>query len=167
MNYEAIAEYSQIASAVLFLLAMIWIWMRFIQPAVLAAQEKANAQIAQAEQHRDQAKAVLDALQGEVVAAQRDAQAIRERCAVQAQGEREAVLRESREAGERALRNAQGELERARTAARSRLRDELLEKALQTARQTAAARMDERLNGDLVSGFLTTLSAQRGDRRGG
>ncbi len=103
MNYEAIAEYSQIASAVLFFAAMIWIWFRFIQPAVLSAQENANAQIAEAERHRDDAKAVLDSLQGEVAAAQRDAAAIKDRCVAQARTESEAILREARDAG-RAVR---------------------------------------------------------------
>ena len=162
MNYTAIAEYSQIASSVLFLAVMIWIWIRFIQPAVLRAQENANAQIAQAERHRDEAKAILDSLQGEVSAAQRDAEAIRQRCIAQAQGEREAIVREAREAGERALRNAQGELQRARAAARERLRDELLERALDLARTQAAQRVDERTNSKLVASFISALAVRQG-----
>ena len=161
MNYEAIAEYSQIASAALFLLVMIWIWMRFIQPAVLAAQDKANAQIAEAQRHRDQAKAVLDSLQGEITAAQHDAEAIKQRCVVQAQAEREATSREAREAGERAVRNAQGELQRARAAARVQLRDELLSKALDAARSIAMGRVDDRTNERLVRAFMASLATTR------
>ena len=160
MNYTLIAEYSQIASAVLFLIVMIWIWVRFIQPAVLVAQQNANAQIAQAERHRDEAKAVLDSLQGEIANAQRDSEAIKERCRLQAQAEREAILREAREAGERALRNAQGELARARAAAREELRDELLNQALQLARVKASQRVDERTNAQLVGSFLASIEGR-------
>ncbi len=162
MNYEAIAEYSQIASAALFVLVMIWIWIRFIQPAVLSAQQNANAQIAQAERHRDEAKAALDSLQGEIASAQQDAAAIRQRAERQAKREREALLRETHEAGDRALANAQGELARARASARDRFRDELLENALDLARSEAAARVDAALNGRLVTQFVGSLRGERG-----
>jgi F0F1-type ATP synthase membrane subunit b/b' len=157
INYQAIAIYSQVASSVLFLLAMIWIWMKFIQPAVLAAQQAKNAQIAEAERHRDEAKAALDALQGEIDNARRDALAIEQRAQAQAQAEREAVLREAREAGERAVRNAQGELARSRAAAREQLRDEMLEAALNEARVQAAQRVDAVVNQRLVGTFLNKL----------
>jgi F0F1-type ATP synthase membrane subunit b/b' len=160
MSYELIAQYSQVASSVLFLAVMVWIWNRFIQPAVLKAQENANAQIAQAERHRDQAKAALDALQGEIEAASRDADAIKQRCVVQARSEHDALIREAREAGERAVRNAQGELQRARQAARGRLRDELLEKALDTARVQAASRVDDPTNARLLQAFIASLGTR-------
>jgi F0F1-type ATP synthase membrane subunit b/b' len=161
MNYTAIAEYSQIASAALFFVTMVWIWIKFIQPAVLTAQSNANAQIALAERHRDEARAVLDSLQGEIEAARRDAGAIRDRCVTQARAEHDAVLKEAREAGERALRNAQGELERARGAAQERFRDELLDQALQLARVQAAQRVDDPMNARLVSSFLASLSRRQ------
>ncbi len=157
MNYQAIALYSQVASSVLFLVAIIWIWMKFIQPAVLSAQQTANARIAEAERHRDQAKSALDALQGEVESARVDALAIKQRADAQAQTEYQAILREAREAGERVLRNAQGELARSRAAAREQLRDELLEKALNDARAQAAQRVDEAVNERLVVSFLNSL----------
>lgn len=157
MNYEAIAQWSQVASAVLFVAVMIWVWIKYLQPAVLSAQEATNAQIAQAERHRDEAKAALDALQGEVANAQRDAAAIKERAEAQGRSERDAIVREASEAGERAVRNAQGELGRGRAAARERLRDELLDKALHLARTRAAERVDARRNQELVSSFLATL----------
>lgn len=160
MNYTLVAEYSQIASAVLFLAAMIWIWVKFIQPAVLVAQQNANAQIAEAERHRDEAKAVLDSLQGEIANAQRDAGAIKDRCRLQAQAERGAILREAREAGERAVRNADGELLRARSAAREQLRDDLLNHALVLARTRAAERVDQRVNAQLVGSFLTSIEGR-------
>ncbi len=157
MNYEAVAQYSQVASAVLFVAAMVWIWIKFIQPAVVAAQENANAQLAQAERRRDEAKAALGGLQGEIANAQRDAAAIKDRVEAQAHSERDAIVREAREAGERALHNAAGELARARAAARQFLRDELLDKALDLARSQAGARVDPAMNERLVGSFLSSL----------
>lgn len=161
MSYEAIALYSQLLASIIFLLALLWVWVKLIQPAVLAAQENANRQIAQAERHRDEARARLDALQGEIERAKGDAQAILARAAQQAQLERERTLAEAREAGERALRNAQGELARARVRARAQLRDELLERALELAREQAAGRIDASANARLVDGFVRAL--ERGD----
>jgi F0F1-type ATP synthase membrane subunit b/b' len=162
VNYTAIAEYSQIASAVLFVIVMIWIWLKFIQPAVVTAQQNANAQLSEGERHRDEAKRQLDALQGETDNARRDAEAIRQRVQAQAQSEREAILRESREAGERAVRNAEGELERSRLAAREKLRDDLLEQALQLARTQASQKVDASVNGKLVASFLNSIENRGG-----
>ena len=53
MNYQAIAEWSQVVSALLFLGVLLWMWIKFIQPAVLAAQVAQNARINEAERHRD------------------------------------------------------------------------------------------------------------------
>jgi F0F1-type ATP synthase membrane subunit b/b' len=157
VNYTAVAEYSQIASAVLFVLAMAWIWVKFIQPAVISAQNNANAQLAEAERHRDQAKAELESLQGETAAAQRDAAAIKQRVEAQAKAECEAIVAEAQRAGERSIQNAQGELDRSRVAARERLREELLDQALTLARSQAQQRVDERVNAELVSSFLSNL----------
>lgn len=162
MNYTAIAEYSQIASAVLFVIVMIWIWIKFIQPAVVAAQQNANAQLSEGERRRDEAKRQLDSLQGETDNARRDAEAIKQRVQAQAQSEREAILREAREAGERAVRNAEGELERSRLAAREKLRDDLLEQALQLARAQASQKVDASVNGKLVASFLNSIEHRGG-----
>lgn len=157
MNYTLVAEYSQIASSVLFVAVMIWIWMKFIQPAIVVAQQNQNAKLAEAERHRDDAKAALESLKGELDAARGDAEAIKQRVAAQAQIEREATVREAREAGERALKNAQGELTRSRAAARERLRDGLLDRALGIARFQATERIDMRVNQELVTSFLGSL----------
>lgn len=162
MNYTLIALYSQVASAALFFIAMIWIWVRFIQPAVLTAQQNQNAQLAEAERRRDEAKRVLDGLQGEIANAKRDARAIKERVTAQASGERQATLREAREAGDRTIRNAQGELARSRAAAREQLREQFLNRALQAARVRAAERVDAAVNSQLLSTFLNNL--ERGGR---
>ena len=157
IDYEKVAEWSQVAASVLFVAAMAWIWVKFIMPAVLKAQQNQNAQLAEAEHRRDEAKAALDALQGEMESAKRDAQAMNDRVAGLAAAERESALRESREAGERAVRNAQGELERCRASARDQLRDELLNKALDAARVKAAEHVDSSVNARLVSSFVSSL----------
>jgi F-type H+-transporting ATPase subunit b len=157
VNYEKIALLSQVISAVLFIAAMVFIWVKYIQPAVLVAEDAHNLQIAQAERHRDEAKATLDSLQGEISSAQSDASAIKQRAAAQAQREHEAVIAETRATGERAVRNAQSELDRSRVAARTQLRAELLEKALGVARTDAAVRVDEGVNARLVDAFVNHL----------
>lgn len=157
MNYESVALWSEVISAAAFVAALIWVWAKYIQPAVTRAQENANARIAEAERHRDEAKAQLERLERSIADAQRDAAAIKERVREQASGETQAIVGEARDAGERALRNARGELDRARAAARVTYRDELLESALQQARAEAAERVDDRVNRELLAGFLTSL----------
>ena len=157
MNYEAIAEWSQVVSAVLFLGALVFMWIKFLQPAVLAAQAAQNARILEAERHRDQAKAALEGLRADIDVAHRDASAITDRVGSLIGTERETVLREAREAGERALKDAQGELTRARAAAAVQLRDELIEKALAQAKETAERRVDDAAERKLVGSFVRSL----------
>lgn len=157
MNYEQVALYSQVASAVLFVLVMIWIWVKFIQPAVLSAQQNQNATLAEAERHRDEAKKVLDSLQGEIDSAKRDADNIRRRVEAQAAAERDVAINEAREAGDRTLRNAREELGRSRAGARDQLREELASRALQLARNEAQHRVDGKVNAALVGSFLENL----------
>lgn len=157
MNYEQIAVWSNVACALLFYVVLIWLWVKFAQPAVLAAQANANKALAESERHRDEAKASLDVLRSEIEGAERDAAAIRARSTAFAQRERDAALAEAREAGERILRNAAGELDRARAAARESLRTELLEKALDMAKSDATARVDAGLNAKLVGDFVASI----------
>ncbi len=157
MNYELISVWSQGLSALLFLAVLIFVWTKYIQPAVVSAQENANAKILEAERRRDEAEAEVVALQGEIVNAQADAKAIKERSVAHAKSESEIALAEAREQGERALRNAKGELDRARAAARATYRDELLDRALDLARVQASAKVDESLNSKIVTGFLSSL----------
>ncbi len=161
MNYEAVALWSQVASAILFILVLVWMWFKFIQPMVLQSQEKANAQIAEAERHRDQAKAELESLRGEIDNARRDAVAIKQRVDAQARAECEAIVLEAQRAGERSISSAQGELDRSRAAARERLREELLDQALTLARSQARQRVDAGKNAQLVGAFLSTLERDR------
>jgi F-type H+-transporting ATPase subunit b len=157
LNYEAVALWSQVISAILFIAVLVWMWIKFLQPAVLVAQQNANAALAQAERHRDQARAELESLRGEIDRAQNDAAAIRQRVQAQAKAECEAIVTEARRAGERSVSNAQGELGRSRAAARLRLRDELLDKAFALAREQAQQRVDDRVNAQLVGAFVSHL----------
>lgn len=157
MDYEQIAKWSDIVSALLFLGVLVWLWSKYIAPAVLSAQENTNRQLAEAERHRDEAKAALELLRQEIDGAKRDAQLIRERALNQAQNEAAATVGDSKAAGERALRNAQGELERARAEARQQLREELAAKALDLARREAQARVDGSVNTRLVDRFVASL----------
>jgi F0F1-type ATP synthase membrane subunit b/b' len=155
--YLEISIWSQVVSSILFLGALVFIWNKWIQPVVMAAQERSNAQIAESERHRDEARGALNALREEIDSARRDAELIEQRAELHAQRERETILKEATEAGERALRDAGGELERARAAARLRLRDELLERALQIARRDAVRRVDPALDSRLVERFVGSL----------
>jgi F-type H+-transporting ATPase subunit b len=161
-TYVTIAIWSQVASAIVFIAALIYLWIRFIQPVVLAAQERSNQQIGEAERHRDDAKAALTALREEIEGAQRDALLIRERAARQAERERQAIVAEAEEAGERIVRNARGEPDRARAAARERLRSELMTRALATARAEASRRIDASTTARLVNAFLSSLERTSG-----
>jgi F0F1-type ATP synthase membrane subunit b/b' len=155
--YIQVAIWSQVVSSVLFLAVMVWLWIRFIQPAVLAAQDKANKLIAEAERHRDEAKATLEMLGGEVSGATHDGELIKARAAAQAEREYAESVAEATESGERALRNAGGELDRARASARDQLRVELLDRALARARTEAERRVDDAVNGVLVDRFIAGL----------
>jgi F0F1-type ATP synthase membrane subunit b/b' len=162
VNYEAIALWSEVASSVLFVIALVLVWNKFIQPAVLRAQAAQNARIAEAERHRDEARASLEGLKQTIDDALRDSVAIKERTAAQAAIERETLLREAREAGERALRDAEGELARARAAAREQLRDELIDNALALARKTAVSRVDAATDKKLAASFVQSLERSGG-----
>jgi F0F1-type ATP synthase membrane subunit b/b' len=157
MNYFEVSKWSEIISSLLFIAVMVIIWVKLIQPAVLAAQEAHNKVIAEAERHRDEAKAALDALHQEIDGAKHDAEMIRKRAQEQASHETVASIAEARESGERALHSAQGELARARAAASEALRGELLELAFAKAGRDAEKRVDTSTNTRLVDRFVSQL----------
>jgi ATP synthase F0 subunit b len=161
-TYQHISDWSQIVAAILFLGVLVWLWVKYIQPAILAAQDRHNKQIAEAERHRDEAKAALDLLHGEIDGAGHDAHLIVERAGEQAERETVTTLQQARDAGERSLRNAGLEFDRAMTSATERLRDELAGKALDRARDLAAARIDAAENSALVDRFIGSLERTRG-----
>jgi F-type H+-transporting ATPase subunit b len=157
--YMNIAIWSQVVSSIVFLGALVFMWFKWLMPLLMAAQARSNAQIAEAERHRDEANAALQTLRDEIATARHDAGLIAQRGAERADHERAALLQEATEAGERSLADAGRELERARGAARQRLRDELVEKALRVAREDAARRIDSAAQDRLVDRFVGSLEA--------
>ncbi len=162
MNYDLIAMWSQVISSIVFLVVLVWLWIRFVQPAVIAAQEANNKAVAEGERHRDEAKAALDELRTAVADAERDAELIRKRGEDAGKREFEATVADANESGERILRNARGELERALVAAREQLRQDLAGKAFVVARADAERGMDRAVNERLMDEFVTSLEADRG-----
>jgi F0F1-type ATP synthase membrane subunit b/b' len=162
-QYVHIALWSQVVSSVIFIGVLVFMWYRWIVPVVLAAQERSNSQIADAERHRDELKGALEALHAEIETARHDSQLIAQRAANRAEHERELLLKEAVEAGERALTDAGRELERSRAAARHRFRDEILAGALDLAREEAKARVGPELDARFIEGFAASLEpAARG-----
>lgn len=161
--YLEIATWSQVVSSIVFIAVLVFMWMRWVMPVMLAAQARSNKQIAEAERRRDEVKGALTALREEIESAGRDAQLIKARAEEHAEHERQALLSEATDAGERGVREAGRELERARVAARQRLRDDVLAAALALARRDAAQRVDGALDSRLVERFASTLeSSARG-----
>ncbi len=158
MNYDGIAFWSQIAGFVLFALALVWAWNKFLTPALTASAKASNERIALAERHREEMRAAVESLRHEIDGAKLDAQTMLERVKERAQHERDAILVEAKEAGERSLRNADGELARARMAAREQLREALASKALEIARTSANMRIDTTTNTRLVQEFIEQVS---------
>ena len=157
--YFHIAVWSQIISSVFFIGVLVFIWYRWLLPVFLAAQERSNRQIAEAERHRDEVKGALEALRAEIESAHRDAELIEQRASEHADHESRLLLKEATEAGERALADGEHELDRARAAARQLLRDELVERALQLARGDAARRMGPALDARVIDRFTRSLES--------
>jgi len=155
--YVQIAIWSQVASSIVFIGALLYIWYRWIVPVVMAAQARSNAKIAEAERRRDEVRGALEALRLEIEGAHRDAKLIETRAIEHGDHERQALIDETTAAGERALQDAGRELERARAAARVRLRDELFEGALELARADAARVVDGALDARLVERCVGSL----------
>ncbi len=157
--YLEIAVWSQVVSSIVFIGVLVYMWFKVLLPVFLAAQARSNAQIAEAERHRDEVKGALEMLRQEIATAHRDADLIERRVIERVEHEREAMREETTEAGERALADAGRELERARAAARALLRDELVEGALKRAREEAALRVDAAADARLVDAFAGSLEA--------
>ncbi len=156
--FESVALWSQVLGAVVFLIVLILLFRKYLIPAVEANERARNAEIAEAEARRERVRAEAGTARAEVEGAQRDAAEIRARVETVVEREHDQLVAEARADGERMVRNAQGELERARMAARDRLRIELIEKALLQARAQAAGRVDERTNTRLVNETVDDLS---------
>ena len=145
--YLHIALWSQIVSSVVFIVLLIYMWNRWVMPVVLAAQDRSNRQIAEAERHRDEVKGALAALRQEIETARHDAKLIEGRASRRAEHEHELLVKEATEAGERAVADAGRELER----------------AVQAAREDAARRVDPALDARFVDRLTAELEqAARG-----
>ena len=160
--YVSVAIWSQVVSAVLFIAVLVWLWLKFIMPAILTAQDRQNKQIAEAERHRDEAKAMLDLLRNDIESAGHDAEAIKTRVDAQAARECEGIVKDAREAGEHGVRGAQASFSGMLAAARDRFRGEMVDKALARAREEAASRVDDALDARLVERFAASLERPNG-----
>jgi len=154
--YETVAIWSDVVSAILFVAVLVWMWNKFLTPAILASQERKNAELAEAERRRDTAKDDAVLAQSQLASADGDVRSIGERAARDVAAVGEKIVSEARAEGERLIRNAGGELERSRSAARDRLREELVARALEIAR-SAAGKLDEKTNARLVGDVVDSL----------
>lgn len=161
--WAEIARWSVVASSIIFAVFIVWMFRKFIVPAIDAAQRAKNEEIALAERHLADAKERVVQLQTEVARADSDAAAIRRRGEEQGTVEYQATVRDARDAGERALRNAGGELDRARAAGREKFRTKLVDRALEVASTRATERVDGAVNQRLVEGFMHSLERGAGN----
>ncbi|MEO6990962.1 MAG: ATP synthase F0 subunit B [Candidatus Baltobacteraceae bacterium] len=159
--YESLAAWSQIAGAAVFVAGLVYVFVRFVIPAVRASEEHKNAELAEAERRRDDAKVDADRARAELEAATRDVAAIGERSDRDAVRERQRLLAEAQSEGERIVRNAEGELARGRYAARALLREELIAKAVGIARN-AAATADDAADRRVVGQVMDTIERREG-----
>jgi F0F1-type ATP synthase membrane subunit b/b' len=159
MNYETIAQYSEIIGGFAFVIVMIWLFRKFVLPAVRAGEVSRNAELVNAEHRRDQLRLEVAEARGAVEAAARDAIAIHTRAETDARHEHEAIIADGRREGLRLLQNAKGELERGRIAGRDNLRIEFIEKALNRARELASQQLSDDGNAKLVSKTFDDVTA--------
>ena len=157
-----LAIWSQIAGAIVFLVLLVWLFNKYMAPAIATYTANKNAEIREQEQRRERMRADVGDAQAELTRADEDVREIRARQDVAQKREREAAVAAARGEAERIVRNAEGELERARLAARDKLRIELIEKALQKARAEAQQRIDDATNVKLVEATVDDLA--RGNR---
>jgi F0F1-type ATP synthase membrane subunit b/b' len=160
--FVQVALWSQVAGSVAFLVVLILLFRKYLIPAVLANQAARNAQLAETEARRSRIQTEAAQARGEIEAADRDAAEIRNRVERAIELDRAHALDEANAEGARLVRNAGGELERARLAARDRLRIELIEKALAKARAEAPRRVSDAVNKALVEHTVDDLARGRG-----
>ncbi len=161
MSLETLAQVSQIVGAVIFFIAVVVIWNKFIAPGVKSYQQSKNAELAEAEARRERMRADVEAARGEIARADDDCREIRARIDLMIQRDKRKTVEEARHEAERLVRNAEGELDRARIAARDRLRIEFIEKALAKARDDAPARITPATDRALVDRTVEDLARGR------
>jgi F-type H+-transporting ATPase subunit b len=161
MNYEVIAQWSEIIGGLGFVAVAVWLFRKFALPAVRGAAVASNADLVNAEQRREELRAAVEAAKAERETAVRDAAAISARGLIDAERAGAAIVTDARDEGARLLVNASGEIDRARNAARDALRIEFIEKALLRARAMASAKIDDAIDTRLVNQTVDDLSSGR------
>jgi F0F1-type ATP synthase membrane subunit b/b' len=154
--YESLAVWSQVLGSFAFIIVLVWLFVRFVAPAVVASQQRKNAELAEAERRRDAARLDVEAARAERTSADASVAGILDRAKRDSERERERLVADANAEGERLIRNAEGELGRARYAARSRLRTELIAKAVEIA-QAAAERLDADENAAVIRRVLQAI----------
>ena len=162
MNYEAIAQWSEIIGGFAFLIVMVLLFRKFVLPAVAAGEIARNADLVNAERRRDALKAEVAEARSVLDAAARDAIAIHARAETDARHEHEQILADARSEGIRLLQNARGELDRGRIAGRDKLRIEFIEKALNRARELAAEQLSDESDSQLVAKTFEDVTVGKG-----
>jgi F0F1-type ATP synthase membrane subunit b/b' len=158
--YEQLAVWSQVLGSVAFIAVLVYVFQRFLIPAVVASQERKNAELIEAERRRDAAKEDVLVARRELDGVEEEVKALRVRAAVDARRERERILADATAEGKRLVSTAEGELDRGRFAAREAFRVALLDKALHIARRSAAEGIDAEKDRALVSGVMNAVDHQ-------
>jgi F0F1-type ATP synthase membrane subunit b/b' len=155
--YEMLARWSQILGALAFIVVLVYLFRKFLTPAVAAAEASKNAEIEDMERGRALAQADLEVARRETADTASRAASIRDRGTRDAASESERILAEAKADGERSLVNAEGELVRARASANERLRARILEHALEIAREGAAKRVDAATNDRIIESVIGSI----------
>lgn len=158
MNYEVIAQWSEIIGGIGFVVVAVWLFRKFALPAVRSAAISSNAALVNAEQRREELRTEVETAKAEREAAVRDAAAIAARAVSDAARVAATIVGEARAEGARLLANASGEIDRARNAARDQLRIEFIEQALLRARALASTQIDDAIDARLVGRTVDTFS---------
>ena len=158
MNLQMLAVWSQIAGAAIFVILLVWLYNKFMAPAIATYTANKNAEIREQEQRRERMRGDVGEAKAELGRADDDVREIRARREIAQAREHEAAIAAARAEADRIVRNAEGELERARLAARDRLRIEFIEKALRQARAEAQARVDDATNLRLVEATVNDVA---------
>jgi len=162
VNFETIAQYSEIIGGFAFLIVSIWLFRKFVLPAVRAGEISRNSDLVNTEHRRDQLREQVAEARREAESADRDALAIAARAETDARHERETIVTDACREGLRLNQNARGELDRGRIAGRDKLRIEFIERALNRARELAAQQLSDAGDARLVAKTVDDLSAGEG-----
>jgi len=162
MDYEVIAQYSEIIGGFAFLVVTIALFRKFVLPAVRQGEIARNSDLVNTEHRRDQLRDEVARARGELEAAERDVLAIHARAETDARHEHEKIVADARREGLRLIQNARGELERGRIAGRDQLRIEFIEQALKRARELAAQEVNDAANARLVSKTVDEMTIGTG-----